>query len=101
MIQKKDDYFGVDLGVVKTVTDISIVQGNTDTDHDIFHKAVLEYSEDGKTFTQLGERYNDTYRIELDGLNIQARYVRLRLVETGTASKPDYWTHVREFTVNR
>ena len=101
VVQKKDDYFGVDLGVVKTITDISIIQANSDTHHDYFHKAVLEYSEDGKTFTQLGEQYNDTYRIELDGLNIQARYVRLRLVETGTASKPDYWTHVREFTVNK
>ena len=101
VVQQKDDYFGVDLGAVRTVTDISIVQGNSDTHHDYFHKAVLEYSEDGKTFTQLGDQYNDTYRIELDNLDIQARYVRLRLVETGTASKPDYWTHVREFTVNR
>ena len=101
VIQQLGDYFGVDLGVVKTVTDISIVQGNSDTHHDYFHKAVLEYSVDGKTFTQLGERYNDVHRIELDGLNIQARYVRLRLEEVGTATKPDYWTHVREFTVNR
>ncbi|MBQ8355706.1 MAG: beta-N-acetylglucosaminidase domain-containing protein [Oscillospiraceae bacterium] len=101
VIQRKDDYFGVDLGVVKTVTDISIVQANSDTHHDYFHKAVLEYSADGRTWTQLGDRYNDTYRIELDGLNIQARYVRLRLAEMGTATKPDYWTHVREFTVNR
>ena len=101
VVQQQNDYFGVDLGVVKTVTDISIVQGNSDTHHDYFHKAVLEYSEDGKIFTQLGSQYNDTYRIELEDLDIQARYVRLRLVETGTASKPDYWTHVREFTVNR
>ena len=101
VVQQKDDYFGVDLGVVRTVTDISIVQGNTDADHDIFHKAVLEYSTDGKTFTQLGEQYNDTHIIALDGLDIQARYIRLRLVETGTVSKPDFWTHVREFTVNR
>ena len=101
VIQQLGDYFGVDLGVVKTVTDISIVQGNSDTHHDYFHKAVLEYSVDGKSFTQLGERYNDVHRIELDGLNIQARYVRLRLEEVGTATKPDYWTHVREFTVNR
>ncbi len=100
VVQQLNDYFGVDLGVVKTVTDISIIQANSDTHHDYFHKAVLEYSEDGETFTQLGEQYNDTYRIELDGLDIRARYVRLRLVETGTESKPDYWTHVREFTVN-
>ena len=101
VIQQLDDYFGVDLGVVKPVTDISIVQANSDTHHDYFHKAVLEYSEDGRTWTQLGDRFNDTYRIELDGLDIQARYVRLRLAEVGTATKPDYWTHVREFTVNR
>ena len=101
VVQQLGDYFGVDLGVVTTVTDISIVQANSDTHHDYFHKAVLEYSEDGKTFTQLGERYDDTYRIELDGLSIRARYIRLRLAEVGTATKPDYWTHVREFTVNR
>ncbi len=101
VVQQQDDYFGVDLGVVRPVTDITIVQGNTDTDHDIFHKAVLEYSTDGKSFTQIGEQYNDTYHIELENLDIQARYIRLRLVETGTATKPDYWTHVREFTVNR
>lgn len=101
VVQQQNDYFGVDLGAVRTVTDITIVQGNSDTHHDYFHKAVLEYSTDGKTFTQIGEQYNDTHRIELDGLDIQARYVRLRLVETGTSSKPDYWTHVREFTVNK
>ena len=100
--QKKDDYFGVDLGVVKKVTDISIVQANSDTHHDYFHKAVLEYSEDGKNFTQLGDLYNDTYRIQLENLDIQARYVRFRLVQTGADSgKANHWTHVREFTVNK
>ena len=100
-VQKKDDYFGVDLGVVKNVTDICIVQGNNDADHDYFHKAVLEYSVDGKNYTKLGERYNDAVRIELDNLDIEARFVRLRLEETGIATKPDFWTHVREFTVNK
>ncbi len=100
-VQKKDDYYGVDLGRVIKVTDIEIVQGNTDTDHDYFHKAILEYSKDGITFTSIGQQYNDTTHIYVDGLDIEARYVRLRLVETGTASKPDYWTHVREFSVNK
>lgn len=99
--QKKDDYYGVDLGRVMNVTDITILQGNTDTDHDYFHKAVLEYSEDGVNFTQIGEQYDDQVSIAVDGLDIQARYVRLRLVETGTATKLDFWTHVREFTVNK
>ena len=101
VVQQKDDYFGVDLGRVMKVTDISILQANSDTHHDYFHKAVLEYSEDGVTFTQIGEQYNDTVKIEVDELDIQARFVRLRLVETGTATKPDFWTHVREFTVNK
>ena len=102
IVQQKDDYFGVDLGVVKKVTDINIVQGNSDTHHDYFHKAVLEYSEDGKTYTQLGDMYNDVHRISLENLDIQARFVRLRLVQTGADSgKADHWTHIREFTVNK
>ena len=101
-VQKLNDYYGVDLGRVVPIKDIYILQGNSDTDHDIFHKAVLEYSEDGENFIQIGERFEDAVEISFDGLeDIKARYIRLRLVEVGTDSKPDYWTHVREFVVNR
>ena len=72
-----------------------------------FHSAgvralsILEYSENGEDWTQIGEQYNDTLKIERSDLDITARYVRLRLAATGTSSKADYWTHVREFTVNK
>ena len=89
------------MGRVLNVTDISILQGSNDTDHDYFHKAILEYSENGEDWTQIGEQYNDTLKIERSDLDITARYVRLRLAATGTSSKADYWTHVREFTVNK
>ena len=42
------DYYGVDLGRVIPVTDITILQGASETDHDYFHNFVLEYSETGE-----------------------------------------------------
>lgn len=104
-IQQTGDYFGLDLGRVVPVNDIKIVQGSNDTDHDIFHKARLEYSENGTDWTTIeGCDYSDgtadIHTISVDGLNIRARFVRLYLVASGTATKADYWTHVREFTVN-
>ena len=104
VVQKQGDYFGLDLGREVPVRDIKIVQGTTDTDHDIFHKARLEYSVDGKTWETLVDNSDGTadgHLISVDNLEIRARYVRYYLVEEGTSSKPDYWTHVREFTVNK
>ncbi len=104
VVQQQGDYFGLDLGREVPVRDIKIVQGTTDADHDIFHKARLEYSSDGKTWTTLVDNSDgaaDGHLISVDNLEIRARYVRYYLVATGTASKPDYWTHVREFTVNK
>ncbi|MGN0335063.1 MAG: beta-N-acetylglucosaminidase domain-containing protein [Lachnospiraceae bacterium] len=103
IVQQQGDFFGLDLGRVITVRDIEILQGTTDTHHDIFHKAVLQYSEDGEHWTDLTEAVVelDGHKISIDGLNVKARYVRYYLTETGTANKPDYWTYVREFTVNK
>lgn len=101
IVQKVNDYYGIDMGKVIPIENITIIQGKNDNDHDYFHKAVLEYSINGVDFTQLGEQYDDTIKIEKDSLDIKARYIRLRLVETGTANKPDYWTHIREFSVNQ
>lgn len=103
--QQAGDYYGLDLGRVIRVNDITVLQGNSDTDHDIFHKARLEYSTDGKNWVTIeGADFSDgsaPHQISKTGLNIQARYVRMYLIEKGTAGKADYWTHVREFTVNR
>ena len=76
------------------------VQGKDDKDHDIFHKAVLQYSKDKTNWTDIPAQA-DGSRITAQGLDIQARYIRYYLTETGYGNKPDYWTHVREFTVNK
>ena len=51
--QQAGDYYGLDLGRVTTVTDVSILQGKEDGHHDIFHDAELQYSEDGETWKRL------------------------------------------------
>ena len=105
--QKIGDYYGVDLGRVIPVTDITILQGASETDHDYFHNFVLEYSETGEDGSWVTiQEYKETdesHKIEKTGLNINARYVRLRLTKTGTTTpnKANYWTKVREFTVNK
>lgn len=104
IVQQQGDYFGLDLGREVPVRDIKIVQGTSDTDHDIFHKARLEYSTDGKIWKIIVDNSDgsaDGHVIEADNLEIRARYVRYYLVETGYNGKPDHWTHVREFTVNK
>ncbi len=99
------DYFGVDLGAVTPIAAIDILQGQNDTHHDYFHKARLECSVDGEHWTELVTKVN-SHHIAVDGLDIVARYVRLRLLETGyTGSNGqygdgvNYWTYIREFTV--
>lgn len=100
IIQKAGDYYGLDFGRSITVRDISVLQGQNDTHHDIFHDAVLQYSEDGAIWTDIDASV-DGMRITADGLNLKARYVRYYLKTTGFNGKPDYWTFVREFTVNK
>lgn len=103
--QKTGDYFGLDLGRVIKVTDITVLQGKDDTHHDIFHKARLEYSTNGTDWTTVeGADFSDgsaPHQISKTGLDIRARYVRMYLVGTGYNSTANYWTYVREFTVNQ
>ena len=102
-VQQQGDYFGVDLGKVQTVTNIRILQGADDSDQNYFHKAVLQCSANGKDWVELTGRVN-AQEIHYER-PISARYVRLYLEEIGypnpddSGYKPDYWTRVREFTV--
>lgn len=98
--QVAGDYYGLDLGRVITVKDVSILQGNSDTDHDIFHDAVLQYSENGIDWQNIDAAVEGN-RVSASGLDVKARFVRYYLNATGTESKENYWTHVREFTVNK
>lgn len=99
-IQQLGDYFGVDMGRSLPVHSIDILQAKEDTHHDYFHNAALEYSEDGENWTQIGSDYADTVHISVEDLEIRARYIRLRLTKVGTSSKNDYWTYIREITIN-
>ncbi|MPQ43861.1 beta-N-acetylglucosaminidase domain-containing protein [Clostridium tarantellae] len=100
-LQEVGDYYGVDLGKVIPIKDITIIQGRNDDDHDRFHKGILEYSIDGETWTAIGEERTET-KISEENLNIEARYIRYRATYAGIpGGKPDLWTAIREFTVNK
>lgn len=99
-VQKLNDSFGVDMGRVLPVHSIDILQAKMDTHHDYFHNACLEYSEDGENWTRLGSDYVDTVHIQVQDIDVKARFIRLRLTQVGTANKADYYTYVREFSIN-
>lgn len=101
IVQQAGDYYGLDLKQLTKITDITIEQGSTAGHHDVFHQAVLQYSADGETWTDLEAEVSDDFsRIHVEGLNIEARYVRYYLKTVGYGTKNDYWTFVREFSVN-
>ncbi|MPQ43212.1 beta-N-acetylglucosaminidase domain-containing protein [Clostridium tarantellae] len=94
------DYYGVDLGKIVPITEVKIVQGRNDNDHDRFHKGILEYSIDGETWIAIGGERTGI-KIEENNLDIQARYVRYRATYAGIpGGKPDLWTAVREFSIS-
>ncbi|HEM5140133.1 TPA: discoidin domain-containing protein [Streptococcus suis] len=92
-----ESYLGVDLGSTQRVTHIRVLQGRAGNHADRMAKAILEYSEDGVTYTviQNGTSNHFTDRlIDLD-VAINARYVRIRNAEL-VANK---WMAVQEFQV--
>lgn len=99
--QQVGDWYGIDLGKAINVNDVEIIQGRNDTDHDRFHRGILEYSLDGNTWTDIGKE-REGIKITESNLNIKARYIRYRATYAGIpGGKPDLWTSVREFTVNK
>ncbi|HEL2733264.1 TPA: discoidin domain-containing protein [Streptococcus suis] len=90
-------YLGVDLGSTQRVTHIRVLQGRAGNHTDRMAKAILEYSEDGVTYTviQNGTSNHFTDRlIDLD-VSINARYVRIRNAELVV----NKWMAVQEFQV--
>ena len=99
-MQRVGDYFGIDLGKNQNITNISVVQGSSDTDQNIFHYGVLEVSNDGEKWTTVWD-YTDgsgknRYSQDVD---LNARYVRMRLTQQGYNGKSDFWVHIRDFKV--
>ena len=95
--QKAGDWLGVDLGCLRDVRKVSILQGrNSVDDVDFFDHAILECSEDGKQWKPLIDDMQNQYVIEWKGKPVKARYVRLRRLD----SKRTNWAAIRSFDVN-
>ena len=96
--QHTGDWVGADLECVKPVYEVRILQGrNSVDDVDYFDHAILECSEDGKTWTALTGELNKQYVINWKGDQaVSARYVRLRKLQSDKTN----WIAVRSFDVN-
>lgn len=95
--QKEGDWIGADLGRVRDLSEVAILQGrNSVDDVDFFDHAVVEYSEDGKTWTPLTGELVNQYVINWTGEPVKARYVRLKRLESSRTN----WAAIREFSIN-
>ena len=95
--QRTDDFVGVDLGVVRKVRKVRIIQGrNSVDDVDYFDHCVLEYSVDGKEWVAIMEPMEGVYYIECRGDDVESRYVGIRKLE----SKKRNWLAIRSFEIN-
>lgn len=95
--QKAGDWIGIDLGSVRNISDISILQGrNSVDDVDYFDHALLECSEDGTAWTPLSKELKKQYVILWNGEPVKARYVRLKRLESARTN----YAAIRSFDVN-
>lgn len=95
--QDDRSWIGVDLGLVKPVREVSILQGRNSTDDvDYFDRALLEYSVDGKAWKALSDTLEKQYVVRWTGDAVQARYIRLKKLHTAKTN----WAAVRSFEVN-
>ncbi len=89
-----DDYVLRDLGSAREVSGVDVLMADPPArETDYLHEVLLEVSEDGSTWTELG-RYTDTPEIRADApAGTRARYLRLRsLAAQGS------WTILRELS---
>ena len=95
--QGAGDWIGADLGRLRTVSSVSVLQGRNSTDDvDYFDRAILEYSADGATWHPLTDALENRYEIVWRGTPVEARYVRLKRLESPKSN----WAAVRSFEVN-
>ena len=95
--QKTGDWIGVDLGIVRGLREVYILQGrDSEDDVDYFDLAALEASKDNRLWYPLIDTVDRQYVIRWEGRGIDARYVRLRKLESDKTN----WCAVRTFSVN-
>lgn len=95
--QADGSWLGIDLQTVRPVDEIDVIQGrNSVDDGDYIDNVVLEYSADGRTWHPLTKELKKTYEFGWKGEPVEARYVRLRRLDSDRKS----WAAVRTFHVN-
>lgn len=95
--QNNQSWIGADLGCIRDVTEIAILQGrNSTNDVDYFDNTILEYSSDGKSWQQLTDSLQKQYVINWKGEPVKAKYVRLKKLPSSKSN----WATVRSFEVN-
>lgn len=95
--QNGRSWIGADLGCVREVSEVNILQGrNSKDDVDYFDHAILEYSADGRSWLPLTDSLVKQYVIRWTGDPVKARYVRLKRLESSKTN----WAAVRSFDVN-
>ncbi len=95
--QRTDDFVAADMGIVREVREVRIIQGrNSVDDVDYFDHVIVEYSADGKEWKELTEPLQGVYDIEWKGEPFEARYVGIRKLE----SKKRNWLAIRSFDIN-
>lgn len=98
-VQVAGDYFGWNFGDVTTLHSIRILNGNTD--HNKIYQAVVEYSVDGKQWTEIG-KMNVQEEFKAENLNVHAKYVRVRITGFDNPENPgkkDYWIRLRAIDI--
>lgn len=95
--QKTGDWIGVDLGIVRGLREVNVLQGRNSTDDvDYFDLATLEASKDSRLWYPLIDTVDGQYDVRWEGRGVDARYVRLRKLESGKTN----WCAIRTFSVN-
>ena len=95
--QRTDHFVGVDMGIVREVREVRIIQGrNSVDDVDYFDHTIVEYSVDGETWVALTEPLQGVYDIEWKGEPFEARYVGIRKLESAKRN----WLAIRSFDIN-
>lgn len=95
--QRTDDFVAADMGIVREVREVRIIQGrNSVDDVDYFDHVIVEYSADGQTWHALTEPLVGVYDIEWQGEPFMARYVGIRKLE----SEKRNWLAIRAFEIN-
>lgn len=94
--QQTGHWIGLDLGTVRPIKEITVLQGrNSVDDVDYFDNVILEASVDGNQWSALTDSLKNTYEIRWQGDPVDARYVRIAKKPSSKKS----WCAVRTFDV--